>query len=101
MTERTARIVEVLKKIPKGRVSSYGRIAERAGIPGAARQVVRLLHSLSEKEGLPWHRVLRSDGSIALAEGGGFELQKALLESEGVRVSPQGKVDLDLFLWRG
>ena len=96
-SDSTLRIKAVLRSIPKGSVSSYGAVAAAAGLPNGARQVVRVLHTSAESEGLPWHRVLRKDGSIALPEGGGFELQKALLESEGVRVGKGGKVDLARF----
>jgi len=100
MTEMTMHIVEIIKAIPRGRVSSYGDVARAAGIPNGARQTVRVLHSLSEKFSLPWHRVIRSDGSIALREGEGRELQISLLRSEGVEVSPAGKVDMERFSCR-
>ncbi|MDP3176739.1 MAG: MGMT family protein, partial [Spirochaetaceae bacterium] len=77
-SESTARIAAAIAAVPRGRVASYGQIAAAAGMPGGARQVVRVLHSRSEKDALPWFRILRSDGSIALPRGGGFELQKAL-----------------------
>ena len=96
MTESTLRIIEAVKAIPQGRVSSYGKIALAAGLPNGARQTVRVLHSLSEKYDLPWHRVIRSDGSIAL-DGEGRELQIQLLRSEGVEVSPDGHVDMYRF----
>jgi methylated-DNA-protein-cysteine methyltransferase-like protein len=98
-SEATLRIIRTLKEIPRGRVSSYGAVAALAGLANGARQVVRVLHSSSEKEGLPWHRLLRKDGSIALPSGEGFELQRALLEKEGVAVSRDGKVDLGRFGW--
>jgi len=94
MTENTLRLVELIKSIPGGKVSSYGAIALAAGLPNGARQTVRVLHSLSEKFDLPWHRVIRSDGSIALMEGEGKELQIELLRAEGVKVSHNGKVDM-------
>ena len=94
MTENTRRIVLAIKAIPKGKVSSYRDVALAAGIPNGARQTVRVLHSLSEKEKLPWHRVIRSDGSIALKEGLGRELQIELLISEAVEVSAMGYVDM-------
>jgi len=99
--ETTIRIREVLARIPYGRVMSYGSAAYLAGLPNGARQVVRLLHSSAEKEALPWHRLLRKDGSIALPPGGGFELQMALLREEGVEVSPDGRVDIARFAWPG
>ncbi|MDR3276707.1 MAG: MGMT family protein [Treponema sp.] len=94
MTKGTLRIIEALRAVPPGRVSCYRDIALAAGFPNGARQVVRVLHSLSEKQGLPWHRVLRVDGCIALEAGAGRELQTALLRAEGVEVSGEGRVDL-------
>jgi methylated-DNA-protein-cysteine methyltransferase-like protein len=93
-SETTERIKAVLRSVPRGRVSSYGSVAQAAGLANGARQVVRILHSSAKSEALPWHRILRKDGSIALPKGGGFELQKALLEAEGVEVSGAGKVEL-------
>ena len=92
MTDLTRRIVEQILAVPKGKVSSYRDIALKAGLPNGARQTVRVLHSLSEKYNLPWHRIIRSDGSIALKAGEGRELQIDLLRAEGVEVSPEGKV---------
>jgi len=94
MIDSTRRIMEQILAIPKGRVSCYRDIALKAGLPNGARQVVRVLHSLSKKYDLPWHRVIRADGSIALEQGAGRELQISLLCSEGVEVSAAGKVDM-------
>ena len=94
MKDSTLRILEVIKAIPKGKVSSYGAVAFAAGLPNGARQTVRVLHSLSKKYDLPWQRVIRADGAIALKEGEGRELQIGLLREEGVEVSPNGKVDM-------
>ena len=97
MTESTLAIVQAIKAIPKGKVSSYRDVALAAGHPNGARQTVRVLHSLSEKFDLPWYRVIRSNGSIALKEGEGRELQMQLLRAEGVEVSPDGLVDMERF----
>jgi methylated-DNA-protein-cysteine methyltransferase-like protein len=97
MLSSTLAIVKAVRSIPRGKVSCYRDIALAAGFPNGARQVVRVLHSLSEKEKLPWHRVIRADGSIALDSGRGLELQAALLRSEGVEVSKYGKVDMDTY----
>jgi methylated-DNA-protein-cysteine methyltransferase-like protein len=97
MTLLTEALLAAIKSIPEGRVASYGAVARMAGQPGAARQVARVLHALSAKEGLPWHRILRADGSIALPEGGGAELQRRLLEAEGVVFGACGKVDMRAF----
>jgi methylated-DNA-protein-cysteine methyltransferase-like protein len=97
MTETTRRIVDAILAIPAGRVSCYRDIAVRSGLPNGARQVVRVLHALSEKCSLPWHRVVRADGSIALGGGSGRELQMELLRSEGVEISGVGLVDMARF----
>ena len=101
MTETTLRIVRAVKAIPAGKVSSYGAVARAAGLPNGARQTVRVLHSLSGKFDLPWHRVIRSDGSIALREGEGRELQIRLLCAEGVEASPEGRIDMKRFTFSG
>lgn len=101
MTEETARIIKLIKSIPAGRVSSYRDIARAAGLPNGARQVVRLLHSLSQKENLPWHRVVRADGRIGLPEGNGREDQIILLRNEGIEVSDSGRVDMSKYSGNG
>jgi len=80
------RILAAIRAIPKGQVAGYGEVARRAGLPGRARLVARLL-SQNEDRKLPWHRVLRSDGRIAFPEGSeGWREQTARLRSEGVTV---------------
>ena len=98
MTDNTRKIIEQILAIPAGKVSSYRNIALKAGIPNGARQTVRTLHSMSEKYNLPWHRVIRSNGSIAL-EGEGRALQITLLRAEGVEISAEGIVDMQRFGW--
>jgi methylated-DNA-protein-cysteine methyltransferase-like protein len=93
MTDSTRGIIEQILSIPRGKVSSYRDIALFAGIPNGARQTVRVLHSMSEKYNLPWHRIIRSNGSIALKDEGKI-LQITLLRSEGVKVSDDGWVDM-------
>jgi len=93
-------VIDLIKKIPPGRVSTYGRIAALAGNPRAARQVVRALHSSSAKEELPWHRVVDARGRIALPPGAGAELQRAMLEREGIVFGADGGIDLDRYLWK-
>ena len=99
-TEFHKRTIAVINKIPRGKVATYGQIAAMAGSPRGARQVVRTLHSSSDKEGLPWHRVINSKGMISLPPGRGFELQQRLLESEGVEFDRKGRVDLKRFQWK-
>jgi methylated-DNA-protein-cysteine methyltransferase-like protein len=81
-------------------VATYGGVAEMAGNARGARQVVRVLHTCSETENLPWWRVVNRDGKIALKPGFGFEEQLDLLRAEGVGVGPAGRIDLKRFLWR-
>ncbi|MCP4230729.1 MAG: MGMT family protein [bacterium] len=102
MTEKTftQSVVEVILNIPKGKVASYGQVAGLVGNPRAARQVVRVLHSSSRKEGLPWHRIINSKGMISLT-GEGYDLQRSLLEAEGVVFDENGKVNLEVFRWDG
>jgi methylated-DNA-protein-cysteine methyltransferase-like protein len=97
MSGSTLRIVNAIKAVPRGKVASYRDIALRAGLSNGARQVVRVLHAMSGSQGLPWHRIIRADGRIALPEGGGRELQIALLRAEGVEVSVRGTVNLDRY----
>jgi len=94
VTDTTSKIIEQILAVPKGRVSSYSGIALKVGLSNGARQTVRVLHSMSEKYNLPWYRIVRSNGSIALAEGEGRELQIKLLRGEGVEVSDNGRIDM-------
>jgi methylated-DNA-protein-cysteine methyltransferase-like protein len=94
------RVVGFIKSIPPGKVATYGQIAEYAGNPRAAREVAYILHSSSEKEDLPWQRVINSKGRISLKPGHGYELQKRLLEDEGVVFNEEDRIDFGCFLWQ-
>ena len=94
LSDYTGRIVRAIRAVPKGKVSCYRDIALTAGLPNGARQVVWVLHSLSEKHRLPWHRIIRADGAIALRASEGGDLQAQLLRAEGVAVSATGRVDM-------
>jgi len=93
----TAEVVHILKSIPEGRVVTYGQVARMAGSPRAARQVVRILHTMSEKHGLPWHRVVNAKGEIAVPDEDSREIQRMLLESENIVFLRDGRVDLSVF----
>ncbi|SFK41117.1 methylated-DNA-protein-cysteine methyltransferase related protein [Halobacillus dabanensis] len=82
----TERVLKIILSIPKGRVMSYGQIAGCAGNPRAARQVVRVLYTLSDKYSLPWHRVVNAKGEIVIKEDNNKKTQRDLLEAEGVTV---------------
>ena len=104
------RIIAAIRAIPAGQVAGYGHVARRAGLPGRARMVARVLREHGELD-LPWHRVLRSDGRIAFPPGSkGYREQSQRLRAEGVDVKA-GRVriadsvrdldgDLDAALWR-
>ncbi|MGB3479012.1 MAG: MGMT family protein [bacterium] len=94
------RVIDIIKRIPKGQIATYGQIAKFAGNPRGARQVARILHSSSRKEKLPWHRVINSKGCIALKHKHGYELQKQLLEDEGLILDEIGCIDLKRYLWQ-
>jgi methylated-DNA-protein-cysteine methyltransferase-like protein len=95
------RIYAVVRRIPRGRVATYGQIAELAGLPGHARQVGYALHALPDVTTVPWHRVLNAAGALSLRAVPGAELtQRQLLEQEGVGFDLRGRVRLSLVRWR-
>jgi methylated-DNA-protein-cysteine methyltransferase-like protein len=96
----TREVIRVIEAIPEGTVASYGQVARLAGSASAARQVVRVLHTQSDRLGLPWHRVVARDGRIALGKGRGYETQLRLLKCEGVRPGPDGRISMRRFGWK-
>jgi len=103
MTDQTKAIIEAIKSIPPGKVTSYGEVGRMAGAlgglsPVGARQVARILHTCSRQYNLPWHRVVSAQKKISLPPGGGREEQAALLLSEGVEVSENGRISGEFFL---
>lgn len=98
-TPFTRQVKAVIRRIPHGRVATYGQIAALAGRERAARGVAWILHSSSEAAGLPWHRVIGGQGRISLSRRRGFEEQRERLLAEGVAVGPGGRIDLKRFQW--
>lgn len=96
----TARTIAIISSIPSGKVMTYGQIAAVAGSPRAARQVVRILHSMSDKYGLPWHRVVNGKGKIVMREESAIQEQTWNLEAEGVEVMPGGRINLDRYQYQ-
>ncbi|MEZ4515711.1 MAG: MGMT family protein [Chloroflexota bacterium] len=94
----------VVRRVPRGQVTSYGRVAKMLGRPNAARAVGYAMSSLRGKEAdsryndIPWQRVINSQGRISSPDP---ERQAALLRAEGVEVSDEWRVDLERFLWPG
>lgn len=100
MTEFTKRIYEVVKQIPRGRVSSYGQVAALAGNPRGARGVGFALHRNPQPGVIPCHRVVFKDGGVCTGYAfGGLEVQKQLLREEGVQFLPDGRVDMQNCAW--
>ena len=97
-----ARIYAVIRRIPRGRVATYGQIAVLAGLPGRARQVGYALYSLRPGADVPWHRVLGAGGVLSLAkiDPDGALTQRMRLEKEGVKFTPRGRADLVASGWR-
>lgn len=94
MESFTERAIQVIKNIPEGKVMTYGQIAKVAGSPRGARQVVRILHSMSKKYQLPWHRVINAKGEIAIKEDESFHEQLLALQSEGIEVMDNRFINL-------
>jgi methylated-DNA-protein-cysteine methyltransferase-like protein len=92
-----AAILRVVRRIPAGRVATYGEVAAHADLPGRARLVGWALRGCDDD--VPWQRVLNAKGEISLGPGSG-DLQRDLLESEGVEFDARGRVDLARFGWR-
>ncbi len=90
----------VVRRIPEGRVATYGQVAELAGLPGHARQVGYALHALPEGSNVPWQRVINAKGEVSERQvPGANNLQRALLEQEGVRFDSRDRIDLKAFRW--
>jgi len=95
------RIYAVVRRIPRGRVSTYGRVAALAGMPGRAREVGWALHALDDESDVPWQRVINARGEVSLrGEPAAARVQRAILEREGVSFGPGGRVDLAAHAWR-
>lgn len=95
------RIYSVVRRIPRGRVATYGQVASLAGIAGHARQVGYALHALPDQTLVPWHRVVNATGRISpRATPGGELVQQLLLQREGVRLDGRGRVPLDQVRWQ-
>ena len=102
MTEFTRRIYDTVKRIPEGYVASYGQIAFLSGRPRAARIVGYALHNNPEPGVIPCHRVVFKDGSLCPSFAfGGENIQRNLLENEGVIFLPDGRVDMNQCCWDG
>lgn len=94
------RIWAVVRRVPRGRVATYGQVARLAGLVNGARQAGYALHALRPHTAVPWHRVVNAAGGISLSDVAGAVTQRLLLEREGVRFDAAGRVDLARFQWK-
>jgi methylated-DNA-protein-cysteine methyltransferase-like protein len=92
---------QVVRRVPRGRVATYGTVAREAGFPGRARQVGYALAALPDRSDVPWHRIVNARGEVSPRSAAlGYErLQRTLLEAEGVRFDVSGRVDLERLGW--
>ena len=96
-----ARIYAVVRRIPRGRVATYGQVAKLAGLAGHARQVGYALHALPDSSTVPWQRVVNARGEISLRRSTGPDrLQRMLLEEEDVAFDMRGRLNLKRVGWR-
>lgn len=95
------KIYAVVRRIPPGRVATYGQVAALAGLPNHARLVGYALHAAAEGTTLPWHRVINAQGRISIRGAPSASVtQRLRLEQEGVRFGPGGRVRLETFAWK-
>ena len=96
-----ARLYAVVRRIPRGRVATYGQIAALAGIPRHARQVGYALNALPDAARVPWQRVVNACGEVSpRTRGENHVLQRILLEDEGIVFDLRGRIDLKRFGWK-
>ncbi len=95
------RIYRVVRRIPQGRVATYGQVARLAGLAGHARQVGYALHALPDDSDVPWQRVINARGEISRRAEPGWEgVQRSLLAAEGICFDDRQRVALSRFAWR-
>ncbi len=93
-------IYSVVMSIPRGKVATYGQVAELAGLPGNARQVGYALRVLPDDRGVPWHRVVNAQGRISKRSAIDFEQeQRVMLEAEGVVFDRHNRLSLAEYQW--
>jgi methylated-DNA-protein-cysteine methyltransferase related protein len=93
-------VLEVIAQIPEGHVMTYGQVARVAGKPRNPRQVGEILQGLHLETNHPWWRVINSSGRLSTYKVGTGDLQKRLLEADGVVPDTNGKIDLNRFRWQ-
>ena len=92
------RVYALARRIPRGRVTTYGTLARALGVPRGARTVGWALRACPDD--VPWHRIVNAEGGISWRPSGGFRLQRALLRAEGVRFNRRRRIDLMKYGWQ-
>ena len=96
-----ARIYRVVRRIPRGRIATYGQVAGLAGLGGHARQVGYAMHAIPDDANVPWQRVINAKGEVSpRSEPGPERLQRSMLEEEGLVFDANGRIDLGRYQWR-
>jgi methylated-DNA-protein-cysteine methyltransferase related protein len=100
-TSKYTQIYDVVRRIPWGKVATYGQVADLAGLYGKARLVGYALYQVPLESDVPWQRVVNAKGDISysVAREGGDHLQKNLLEQEGIKFKENGSIDLGTYRW--
>ncbi len=98
--ESHMKILATIRRIPRGRVATYGTIADAAGLPGRARLVGFVLRTCPLADCVPWFRVVNASGRISERSGSGSVVQRRRLEGEGVEIDMLDRIDLVRYLWR-
>jgi len=93
-----SRVYDLVRRIPRGRITSYGAIARALGMPRGARTVGWALSACPSH--VPWHRVVNAQGKISWRPSDGYVLQRTLLRREGVRFNRTGRIDFEKFGWK-
>ncbi|MBI4502030.1 MAG: MGMT family protein [Gemmatimonadetes bacterium] len=100
-SHRWERIYAIVRRVPRGRVATYGQIATLAGLKGHARQVGYALHALPDGASLPWHRVINAQGKVSpRADPSYVTIQQKLLEAEGIEIGRGERISLERFGWK-
>ncbi|HKX12957.1 MAG TPA: MGMT family protein [bacterium] len=93
------KVLKIVRRIPRGKLLTYGQVAAMAGSPRAARIVGGILFRLGPGSRMPWQRVVNSQGGISTFRIGSGERQVALLRGEGIRFNRAGRINLKLYQW--
>ena len=101
MNEAWKKIYAVVRRVPRGRVATYGQIAAVAGLRGHARQVGYALNALPTGSSVPWHRVINAQGKVSARSDPAYvTIQQKLLEAEGIEIGVGDRISLGRYRWK-